>query len=114
MNIHYLEIVTPEAGEVCAQFAASMGLEFSEPQAALGGARTAALASGGMVGVRAPMHDQESPVTRSYARVDDIAAAVKAAADAGATVALPPMDIPGHGQCAIVIQGGIESGYWQV
>jgi len=27
---------------------------------------------------------------------------------------LPPMELPGHGICAIVIQGGIESGFWQL
>ncbi len=29
-------------------------------------------------------------------------------------IALPPMSIPGHGTCAIVFQGGIEAGLWQV
>lgn len=44
----------------------------------------------------------------------DIQASVEAAARAGAQVALPPTRIGDHGQCAIVIQGGIESGVWQV
>jgi len=45
--------------------------------------------------------------------VDDIESAVAAAADAGANVALPPMKIPGHGTCAIYIEGGVEHGLWQ-
>ena len=46
--------------------------------------------------------------------VDDIQAAIDAAAEAGAEVAMPPMEIPGHGSFAIFIQGGIESGLWQL
>jgi len=49
-----------------------------------------------------------------YVLVDDIQATVDAAAKAGAKVALPPTEIPGHGTCAIVIEGGIESGLWQL
>jgi predicted enzyme related to lactoylglutathione lyase len=46
--------------------------------------------------------------------VEDIAASVTAAADAGAKIALPAMELPGHGSCAIVIQGGIDCGLWQI
>jgi len=46
--------------------------------------------------------------------VPDIAAAAAAAAEAGAEVALPTMEFPGHGTCAIVVQGGIDFGFWQV
>jgi len=40
-------------------------------------------------------------------------AAAQAAVDAGGTLALPPMEIPGHGSCAIYIQGGVQHGLWQ-
>ena len=40
-------------------------------------------------------------------------AAVKAAAMAGAEVAMPPMKIPGQGMFSIYILGGIEHGLWQ-
>jgi len=30
-----------------------------------------------------------------------------------ALVAVPPMDIPGYGRCAIAMIGSIQSGYWQ-
>jgi predicted enzyme related to lactoylglutathione lyase len=46
--------------------------------------------------------------------VDDINAAVSAAAEAGAEIAMTPTEIVGYGQFAIVIHGGIESGLWQI
>ncbi len=113
MKIQYLEIVTPEVDALCVQYSAVHGMTFSEPDANLGGARTAKLRDGGLLGIRGPMHDQETPVVRPYVLVDDIKAAVDAAAEAGAVVALPPMELPGHGTCAIVIQGGIDCGFWQ-
>lgn len=113
MKIHYLEIVTADVATVCALYANS-GAVFGDPDPDLGGARTARLASGGMLGVRAPMHEGERPVVRPYALVEDIEAAVAAAARSGAEVMVAPMEIPGQGTCAIVLQGGIESGLWQV
>jgi predicted enzyme related to lactoylglutathione lyase len=80
----------------------------------LGGARTADLDGGGMLGIRAPLRDTETPVVRPYVRVDDINAAVSAAAEAGAEIAMTPTEIVGYGQFAIVIHGGIESGLWQI
>ena len=67
-----------------------------------------------MLGVRAPLRDTEDPIVRHYMVVEDIQATVDAAAKSGAEVALPPMELAGHGTCAIVIQGGIESGFWQL
>lgn len=113
MQIFYLEIVTHEVDAVCAAYAETYRVKFGEPDAALGNARTAALPGGGMVGVRAPLRDTEAPVVRPYWLVDDIKAAVAAAAKAGGKLALPPMEIPGHGTCAIYIQGGIDHGLWQ-
>ena len=113
MQIHYLEIVTKEVDAVCAAYAAVNGVQFGEPHAGLGNARTAALPDGGLVGVRAPMHDAEEPVVRPYWLVDDIEAAVASAVQAGGEVAHPPMEIPGHGTFAIYIQGGINHGLWQ-
>lgn len=114
MQIQYLEIVTTDVEALCAQISAVQGVAFGAPDPSLGGARTAKLRSGGMLGIRGPLRDTETPVVRPYLLVDDIAASVAAAADAGATIALPPMELPGHGTCAIVIQGGIECGLWQV
>jgi predicted enzyme related to lactoylglutathione lyase len=113
MQIHYLEIVTKGVDAVCAAYAAANGVRFSEPDAGLGGARTAALPGGGLVGVRAPMHETEDPGVRPYWLVDDVEAAVVAAQEAGAEVAHPPMEIPGHGTFAIYIQGGVHHGLWQ-
>lgn len=113
VQIKYLEIVTTEVDAICESYAKSYGVTFGEADPSLGNARTAELADGGKIGVRAPMRDSEEPIVRPYFLVKDIKAAVKAAAEAGAEVAIPPMEIPNHGTFAIVIQGGINSGFWQ-
>lgn len=114
MNVYYIEIVTADVDTVCKTHELLHGLEFGEPLPGLGGARTAKRAGGGLIGVRAPLRDNEDPITRHYVLVDDIEAVVTAVAEAGAEVAVPPMELPGHGVCAITIQGGIESGFWQL
>lgn len=113
MQVHYLEIVTPDVEVVCEQYSKAYGSTFSEPDASLGGARTSELDGGWKVGVRAPMHEAERSVVRPYFLVSEIVESVKAAETAGATVAVPPMEIPGHGSCAIVMKGDIETGFWQ-
>lgn len=114
MSVHYLEIVTPDVDSVCATYERAYGVSFGEPVAALGNARTAKMATGGSIGVRAPMHDAEEPITRPYLLVADIDAATAAAAEAGAQIAHPPMELPEMGKFAIVIQGGVHHGLWQV
>jgi predicted enzyme related to lactoylglutathione lyase len=113
MQIHYLEIVTKEVDAVCASYEAANGVDFGEPIAALGNARTTALPGGGMLGVRAPMHDAEEPLVRPYWLVDDIKDALDSAVKAGGEVAHPPLEIPGIGTFAIYIQGGVNHGLWQ-
>lgn len=114
MQVHYLEVVTPDVDAVCTAYAAANGVQFSEPDPSLGNARTAPLAGGWLVGVRAPMHETEEPVARPYWLVEDIEAAVAAAVEAGGEVMHPPMEIPGHGTFAIYSQGGIQNGLWKV
>jgi len=114
MQIQYLEIVTKEVDAVCAAYASANGVQFGKPDAGLGNARTAALAGGGLVGVRAPLRESEEPVVRPYWLVKDIEAAVAAAVQAGGEVAHPPMEIPGHGTFAIYLQGGNHHGLWQL
>lgn len=114
MRIHYLELVTKDVDAVCAAYAVANGVTFGEPDAGLGNARTAALPGGGLVGVRAPLHESEETVVRPYWLVDDIDAAVAAAVAAGGEVAHPPLEIPGRGTFAIYIQGGIHHGLWQL
>lgn len=114
MRIHYLEIVTPDVDAICTQYTKVLGVTFGDADPNLGGARTAKLADGGLIGVRGPLRDTETPVVRPYLLVEDIEASVAAAAEAGAKVAVPPMKLPGHGTCAIVIQGEIECGFWQL
>ena len=114
MKIHYLEIVTPDVDAVCATYAHLFDVEFGESDQNLGGARTAQLGDGGMLGVRAPLRDTEDPVVRPYVLVEDIHAVVEAAEKSGAEVAVPPLEIPGYGTFAIVLQGGIDTGFWQL
>ena len=113
LNVHYLEVITSSVAETCDALAKLHDVEFTEPIAELGNARTTRLANGGRIGVRAPMHAAERPVVRPYMLVADIQAAVTAAEEAGATVAVPPMEIPGQGTISIVVLAGIEHGLWQ-
>jgi len=113
MRIHYLELVTKDVDAVCAAYAVANGVKFGAPDAGLGNARTTALPGGGLVGVRAPLHESEETVVRPYWLVDDIDAAVAAAVAAGGEVAHPPLEIPGRGTFAIYIQG-IHHGLWQL
>ena len=114
MQIHYLEIVAKDVDAVCSAYAASNTVQFGEPDAGLGNARTAALPGGGLVGVRAPMHETEEPVVRPYWLVGDVEAALAAAVENGGEVAHPPMEISGHGTFAIYVLGGIQHGLWQL
>ncbi len=114
MKIHYLEIVTRDVDASVALYSKIHGVSFGVVDENLGGARTAKLANGGTLGIRAPMRDTETPVVRPYFLVHDIVEAVAAAGQAGAEIAMQPTEIPGRGKFAIFIQGGIESGLWQV
>ncbi|MDB4413621.1 hypothetical protein N9189_03750 [Pirellulaceae bacterium] len=114
MLVYYLEIVTPHVDATCATYADLHDVIFAEGDPALGNARVAKLANGGMIGVRAPMHESESPVVRPYVQVDDIDTAVATVEKTGCKIAHPPMELPGHGKFAIYEQGGIHQGLWQV
>jgi predicted enzyme related to lactoylglutathione lyase len=114
MQIHYLEIVTPDVEASVALYSKIHGVSFGAAEESLGGARTAKLANGGTLGIRAPLRDTETPVVRPYFLVRNIEEAVAAAAQSGAEIAMQPTEIPGRGKFAILIQGGIESGLWQV
>jgi predicted enzyme related to lactoylglutathione lyase len=113
MQVYYLEIVTNDADAVCASYVAACGVTWGEPVEGLGNAKTAELQGGGLVGVRAPMHEAEEPVVRPYWLVGNIEAAVESAVNAGAELAHPPMAIPGYGTFAIYIEGGLHHGLWQ-
>ena len=114
MRVHYLEIVTQEVDATCATHEQLHGVTFGVGDPGLGNARTAAMANGGMIGVRAPMNESEEPVVRPYLLVKDLDAAVAAVAKTGGEIVHPPMEIPGHGKFAIYIQGDIQHGLWQV
>ena len=107
--------LTPEVDATCGTLETMHGVTFSEPVAEFGNARTAALEGGGLIGVRAPMREDEEPVVRPYVLVDDIESAVEAARAAGGEIAMPPMEMPNkRGKFAIYIHGGIQHGLWQI
>ena len=114
IQVHYLEIVTPNVEQMCSSYSQTLDISFSPAVTELGGAQTANLSNGGMLGIRAPMHEAEEPTTRPYYLVDNIEKAVKEAEESGAEIAVPPMDIPGRGKCAIIMLGSIQSGFWQI
>jgi len=64
LQVQYLEIVTTDVDAVCATYAQLHDVTFGPGEPALGNARTASLPGGGMLGVRAPMHETETPVVR--------------------------------------------------
>ena len=113
-KIQYLEIVTKDVDAACKLYSQVHGVSFGTADQKLGGARTARLAGGGMLGIRAPLRPTEKPVVRPYVLVENIKAAVATAAKSGAEIAMEPTQIAGYGQFAIVIHGGIESGLWQL
>ncbi len=112
-HLPYLEIVTRDVDGVVAAYSSALDLAFSEPVAALGGARTATMAGEGLLGVRAPLRPDENPIVRPYWLVPDIPEAVESAVRAGGQVAHPPLEIPGHGWFAIYYLGGNDHGFWQ-
>lgn len=114
MKIHYLEIVALDVDAVCASYEAAHGIKFGSADPLLGGARTAPLGDGGTIGVRGPLRNTEKPVVRPYWLVANIEAALQSVVDQGASVAHPPMEIPGKGTFAIYIQGDVDHGFWQV
>jgi len=113
MKIAYLEIVTPDVDGTIASLSAASGLKFSDPEPMLGNARRADLNSGGQIGVRAPMHDAEEPVTRTYFASTDIEADTNTAVVAGAELAHPVMELPGICKFSIFFHGKNHFGFWQ-
>jgi predicted enzyme related to lactoylglutathione lyase len=114
VKVQYLEIITPDVEGTIAVFKASNDAAFSEPIAALGNARTANMPDGGRISVRAPMHESEAPVTRTYFLTNDINTATERAVAAGAELAHPVMEIPGQGKFSIVFHGDNQFGFWEV
>lgn len=112
--VYYLEIVTADVRATADFYGNAYGWQFGAETPELGNAMVATLPNGSLCGVRAPMHDQEDPIVRTYLRVADIDGAVDRASQLGATIALEPMEIPGRGTVAIYLLGGIQQGLWQI
>lgn len=113
VRVHYLEIVSKDVAAQCAVLEQTHGLSFGPEHADLGGARVAERPDGTLVGVRAPLAEHDTPITRSYFAVDDIAAAVAAAEAAGAMIAYGPIQQGDTGTWAIYFLGDAQIGLWQ-
>ena len=113
-EMHYLEIVTPDAEASRDFYSQAYGWRFKDMAPELGNAFVASLPDGSLCGIRAPMHDLEKPTVRTYIRVADINPSIQRAAELGAEVLLEPTELSGHGKIAIYRYGGIEQGIWQV
>jgi predicted enzyme related to lactoylglutathione lyase len=113
-TIYYLEIVTPDVDTACQLYGKAYGWHFHATGPELGNSFLATLPDGSLCGIRAPMHEEEKPIVRTYLRVNDIEAATRETAQLGAKITLEPMEIPGRGIIAIYMFGGIEQGLWQV
>ena len=113
-KIHYLEIVTSSPAITISLQSKLHNVSFtSAPE--LGNAQVATMPDGSLMGIRAPLREDESSVVRPYFLVEDIEKAVKLAKETeGAVIAVPPMEIVGRGQCAIYILDGVEYGLWQI
>lgn len=114
MHAHYIEVVTCEVEAVTQAYIKTNSVEFSEPIAELGNAITARLSDGGLVGVRAPLQEDEAPTIRPYWLVNDIQVALAESVSAGAEIVHPPLELDGFGTFAIYSQGGIMQGLWQL
>lgn len=113
-TIAYIEIVTPDVQGVASLYEAVHGLSFSPPDATLGQALVADLSSGERLGIRAPLRDDEGPLTRLYYRTDALSTAVERAQDAGAEIALNGMEVDsGRAKIAIFLLGGMEHALWE-
>lgn len=113
MRVHYLEIVCRDVAAQCAALEQLHGLSFGTPVADLGQARVAKAADGSLIGVRAPLAEQEQPIVRTYLEVADIEKAAKKAESAGAVIAYPPTKQGDTGTWAIYILGDVQMGLWQ-
>jgi predicted enzyme related to lactoylglutathione lyase len=112
--VHYLEIVTSDVDAACRLYGTAYGWNFRATGPELGGSFLATLHGGSLCGIRAPLHELEKPIVRSYIRVTDIESAVREAERLGAQIALERMELPGYGTIAIYLHGGIEQGLWQL
>lgn len=113
-TLYYLEIVADDPAAMRDCMASVYGWRFEPPVAELGNAFVAVLPNGSRCGIRASMHESEKPIVRTYIRVDDAHAAAQRAEQSGATIALPPTEIPDHGTIVIYIYGGIQHAIWQL
>lgn len=112
-SVHYLEFVTREPDKLRYALEKSHGWTFAQV-ADLAGSWVAEMPGGGRCGIRAPMHEQEKPIVRSYVRVADLDRAVEIARANGAELLLSPMKVGAQGRIAIYAIAGIEQGLWEL
>ncbi len=114
MKLQYLEIVSQDVDTQCAHFQKIHNVEFSAPTQTMGNARIARLNDNSLIGIRAPMHETEEPVTRPYFLCTDIETAIANLPQSGVEIMHPPLEIPGYGTFAVYKIGGVQQGLWQI
>ena len=114
MQIHYLEIVCPNPKDTSETLSTLHNVTFEGPNALFGNAYMAKMPNGSRLGVRAPMHETEAPVTRPYFLCPDIKTAIKTLEARGALIMHPPLEIPGEGTFAIYMENDIQYGLWEI
>ena len=60
------------------------------------------------------MRDSELPVVRPYFAVENVATTLSMIEASGGQIAVPAIELPGEGFCAIYLLGGIDHGIWQM
>lgn len=113
-DVHYVEMVSPDPERTRDFLQQAYGWRFVAAGDDLGGAYVAVLPNGTRCAVRAPLRDDEMPLTRTYVRVENVEKAAKRAEELGAKVALPPVPLGDHGKIAIYFVGGVEHGVWEM
>ncbi|HEX4953352.1 MAG TPA: hydroxylase [Thermoanaerobaculia bacterium] len=112
--VHYLEIVTPDVDAARLLYSTAYGWRFEPAVAELGNAVVAPIPGGSLCGIRAPLHELETPVVRTYIRVSNLETATREAERLGAKILLESMELAGWGKISIYELGGIQQGLWQV
>lgn len=113
-DVCYVEHVTSDVPLTRRLLEETHGWSFSGPDDALGGSILATLPNGARVSIRAPLRSDEEPITRAYVRVADIEESAARAQKAGGKLALPPIELGAHGTIAILQNGGLDHGLWQL
>ncbi len=114
---NWMDLNTSDLAKAKAYYTALLGWEYDDRPIPGGGIYSMAMKNGkSVVGLAQASEDSGimADIWSMYIAVDDADAAVKSAAEAGATVVMPPMDVMDQGRMAILQDTvGAYVGLWQ-